>query len=111
MLCIRCTYTRFLTKESLLSFSFAEKDRVLQMCELDIENKKLVHLVNEYNLEESWRELESKEKQVEKEKEELRKAWDLLEKCQAELDQERSEVLEMKRELKKIQESGMRWRM
>ncbi|KAB5518404.1 hypothetical protein PHYPO_G00165470 [Pangasianodon hypophthalmus] len=79
-----------------------EKDRVLQMCELDKENDQLVHLIQEDNLEERWRELESKEKQVEKEKEKLRREWDLLEKQKAEMDQERKQVLEMKRELEQF---------
>lgn len=73
------------------------------MYDLDRETNQLVHLVPVDNLQERWRELEIKEKQVEKEKEELRRQWDLLEKRQAEVDQERKHVSEMKYELKKIQ--------
>lgn len=92
-----------LTEEVLPSFSTAEKDRVLQMCELDRECNQLVNLVHVDNLEERWRELESKEKQVEKEREELRREWDILKTRQAELDQERKQVIEMKLKLKNIQ--------
>ncbi|KAI5622253.1 calsequestrin-1 isoform X1 [Silurus asotus] len=72
-----------------------EKDRVLQMCEVNKEN-----LIHEENLEERWRELELKEKQVEKEKEELRREWDLVKKQKAEMDQERKQIIELKKELK-----------
>ncbi|KAF4071472.1 hypothetical protein AMELA_G00273680 [Ameiurus melas] len=75
-----------------------EKDRVFQMFDVDKENNKLVHLL----LEERWRELESNEKQVEKEKEELRKARNYLEKQQAKIDLERMQVLKMKLELKEF---------
>ncbi|KAK3507729.1 hypothetical protein QTP70_034836 [Hemibagrus guttatus] len=80
-----------------------EKHRVLQMYELDTENKQLVHLIHEDKLGERLRELEYKEKQVEKEKHELRRMWELLEKRQAEMDEERKQVLEMKQELEKRQ--------
>ncbi|KAI5087941.1 calsequestrin-1 precursor [Silurus meridionalis] len=72
-----------------------EKDRVLQMCELNKEN-----LIHKENLEERWRELKLKEKQVEKEKEELRREWDLVKKQKAEMDQERKQIFELKKELK-----------
>ncbi|KAG7314093.1 hypothetical protein KOW79_022589 [Hemibagrus wyckioides] len=80
-----------------------EKHRVLQMYELGKEHNQLVHIIPEDKLEERLRELEFKEKQVEKEKQDLRKMWELLEKRQAEMDEERKQVLEMKKELEKRQ--------
>lgn len=95
--------TRILTKESHPYFSFSEKYRVLQMYELGKEHNQLVHIIHEDKLEERLRELEYKEKQVEKDKQDLRKMWELLEKQQAEMDEERKQVLEMKQELEKRQ--------
>ncbi|TSY83958.1 Calsequestrin-1 [Bagarius yarrelli] len=71
-----------------------EKDRVLQMCEIN----KGDQLIHEDKLEDKWKELESKEKLLEKEKKELRKKWDILEKQQAEMEEERKQVLKMKQE-------------
>lgn len=81
-----------------VSSSFAEKDRVLQMCELDRETNQLVD-----NLEEQCMELKRKEMQMEKEKQDLRREWDLLRKCQAELAQEKKKVCEMRHELEQNQ--------
>lgn len=68
------------------------------MCELDREAYQRVD-----NLEKRWMMLKSKEMQVEKEREDLRREWDLLGKRKAELAQERKQVCEMKHELEKIQ--------
>ncbi|XP_026990681.2 trichohyalin-like [Tachysurus fulvidraco] len=80
-----------------------EKNRVLQSCKLDNGSNQSMHLVYEDKLEERLREVERKEKQVENEKQELRRKWDLLEQRQAEMDEERKRVFEMKQELEQLQ--------
>lgn len=94
------------TNEALLYVSFLEKNRVLQSCKLDNGSNQSMHLIYEDNLEERLREVERKEKQVEKEKQELRRKWELLEQRQAEMDEERKQVFEMKQELEQLQRKG-----